>query len=286
MSNSTCPACGGSRFKGFRARGGLQMMRCIECSSCRLDRSNGGGPDGTSYDVTYFYPWNLTPGSPEWRLREATAAIRLRTLKSLGAEGGALLDIGAAGGYLVHRASREGFDARGIEISHHAVAVAGQVVPGKVCQGSLETVRVAKESLDVVTLFDVLEHLTEPRKALERVASWLKPRGWVAVTTPDVDSLSARLMAGAWPHYKEEHLFYPSRRGLRMLIESAGFETKLDVPATKCLSVGFTAPLLRRYPVPLLTPTMSLFYRFMPRSLRDASFRVSIGERLQVGRKR
>jgi SAM-dependent methyltransferase len=288
MTESTCPACHGDRFRDFPARGGLRLLRCLSCASCRLSQGGGNGNGrlpAFHYDAEYFESWNLAPGSPAWRARAATAAMRLDTLERLGVRSGALLDVGAAGGYLVERAIRGGFDARGVEISEHAVEIASRVVPGRVHQGTLETVALEAGSLDVVTLFDVLEHLPDPEGALARLTGWLKPGGRLAVTTPDVDSLTARLMAGAWPHYKEEHLFYPSRRGLRMLLRSAGLEIEHEERAMKYLSVAFVAPLFTRYPVPVITPGMELLNRLLPASLREASFRVSIGERLLVGRK-
>lgn len=262
------------------------MLRCLGCASCKLSCENGNGSHGFAYDAEYFESWNLAPGSPAWKLREATAAMRLETLQRLGVRGGALLDVGAAGGYLVERANRAGFEARGVEISEHAVQVASRVVPGKVHRGTLETLDLQPDSLDVVTLFDVLEHVPAPQDSLSRLARWLKPGGWLAVTTPDVDSLSARLMAGAWPHYKEEHLFYPSREGLRMLFAATGFEVAHEERAMKYLSVAFAAPLFKRYPVALITPAMDFLHRLLPAALREASFKISIGERLLVGRKR
>jgi SAM-dependent methyltransferase len=262
------------------------VLRCLACASCKLPSGNGNGSRGFAYDAGYFESWNLAPGSPAWKLRQATAAMRLETLGRLGVRGGALLDVGAAGGYLVEHASRAGFDARGVEISEHAVRIASRVVPGKVHRGTLETLDLPPASLDVVTLFDVLEHVPEPEDSLSRLSRWLKPGGWLAVTTPDVDSLSARLMAGFWPHYKEEHLFYPSRKGLRRLFAATGFEVAHEERAMKYLSVEFTTPLFTRYPVPLITPAMELLHRLLPARLRETSFRISIGERLLVGRKR
>lgn len=263
------------------------MRRCLGCASCRLSHGggNGNGTPAFTYDAEYFESWNLTPGSPAWRIRELTAAMRLATLERLGIRTGRFLDVGAAGGYLVECATRAGFDARGVEISEHAVAVASRVVPGKVHQGTLETLDLDPGSLDVVTLFDVLEHLPDPEAALARLAGWLAPGGFIAVTTPDVDSLSARLMAGAWPHYKEEHLFYPSRRGLKMLLDATGFDVTHEERARKYLSVAFAAPLFTRYPVPVITPGIELLHRLLPACLREASFKFSIGERLLVGRK-
>jgi SAM-dependent methyltransferase len=262
------------------------VLRCLGCASCKLSRDNGDGSNGFTYDAGYFESWNLAPGSPAWKLRQATAAMRLETLGRLGIRGGALLDVGAAGGYLVEHANRAGFDARGVEVSEHAVRIASLVVPGKVHHGALETLDLPPDSLDVVTLFDVLEHVPEPEDSLSRLAGWLRPGGWIAVTTPDVDSLSARLMAGLWPHYKEEHLFYPSREGLRMLFAATGFEVAHEERAMKYLSVEFAAPLFNRYPVALVTPAMDFLHRLLPAALREAAFKISIGERLLVGRKR
>lgn len=261
------------------------MLRCRTCSTCVLDRADNGGAE-FAYDAGYFESWKLAPGSPAWKLRSATANLRLDALEELGLTSGRLLDVGAAGGYLVQLASERGFEATGVEVSEHAVAIASQVVPGKVQRGTLDSIEIAPGSLDAVTLFDVLEHMPAPKEALQRLARWLKRGGVIAVTTPDVDSLSARLMAGSWPHYKEEHLFYPSRRGLHLLLESAGFEIAMDRKATKCLSLDFTAPLFERYPVPWLTPAVQLLHRAMPASLRGRAFEVSIGERLCAGRKR
>ena len=76
MTESTCPACRGSRFRGFRARGDTEIRRCLECGSGRLHGVNGNGPRGFTYESEYFESWNLKPGSPAWNLRAATAELR------------------------------------------------------------------------------------------------------------------------------------------------------------------------------------------------------------------
>jgi SAM-dependent methyltransferase len=285
MSQSKCPVCRADRFREVRARGGLRVRRCLECASGELTGANGNGGGRFAYDSEYFESWNLAPGSPSWKLRQSTAALRLETLERLGVRTGKLLDVGAAGGYLVEQANRAGFDALGVEISEHAVEIASRVVPGKVHQGTLDTLDLDPGSLDVITLFDVLEHLPEPGESLSRLGRWIKPGGCLALTIPDIDSLSAWLMAGAWPHYKEEHLFYPSREGMRMLLASTGFEVVHEERALKFLSVAFMAPLFERYPVAWVTPAVSLVHRLLPASLREKPFRISIGERLMVARK-
>ena len=79
------------------------------------------------------------------------------------------------------------------------------------------------ESFDVITCFDVLEHLYEPRRVMARVGEWLKPGGIFYVLVPNVDSAEARVFGSYW-HGLElpRHLFHYSPASLKFLAESAG----------------------------------------------------------------
>jgi hypothetical protein len=113
----------------------------------------------------------------------------------------------------------------------------------------------------------------------------LAPGGVLAATVPDLSSLTGRVMGGAWPHLKEEHRFYPTRKAFRALLASVGFEPVHEEAARKNLSLGFLTPLLEAYPVPLLTPVASFVTRILPSVVREARFSVTIGERLYVARR-
>lgn len=79
------------------------------------------------------------------------------------------------------------------------------------------------ESFDVITCFDVLEHLYEPRRVMARVAEWLKPGGIFYVLVPNVNSAEARIFGRYW-HGLElpRHLFHYSPESLTFLAQSAG----------------------------------------------------------------
>ena len=83
--------------------------------------------------------------------------------------------------------------------------------------------RFRRESFDVITCFDVLEHLYEPRQVMARVGEWLKPGGIFYVLVPNVDSAEARVFGSYW-HGLElpRHLFHYSPASLKFLAESAG----------------------------------------------------------------
>jgi SAM-dependent methyltransferase len=86
--------------------------------------------------------------------------------------------------------------------------------------------RFAARSLDLITMFHVIEHVSSPRAAVERLAGWLRPGGVLAVETPNVDSLDARLFSGGlWGGYhipRHWHLFRPET--MAQLLEGAGLE--------------------------------------------------------------
>ncbi len=80
-----------------------------------------------------------------------------------------------------------------------------------------------RESFDVITCFDVFEHLYEPRRVMARVAQWLKPGGIFYVLVPNVESAEARVFGSYW-HGLElpRHLFHYSPESLKFLAVSVG----------------------------------------------------------------
>ncbi len=266
------------------ARGGIRLLSCPGCQGLFLDESVHPYAPDALYDESYYTAWDMSPGSPAWKLRTETAAARLQLLRQHGGAG-RLLDVGCAGGYLVAEALAQGFDAHGLEISGHAVRVAAAVAPGRVRQGQFEGAGFPAASFDAVTAFDLVEHHPEPHRLLSLIHDVLRPGGLFAATVPDLSSVTGRLMGGAWPHLKEEHRFYPTRSGFRALLAAESFVVLHEEPARKRLSLSYLAPLFDAYPVPILTPAFSFLARIAPASLREARFTGAIGERLYVARR-
>jgi SAM-dependent methyltransferase len=110
-----------------------------------------------------------------------------------------------------------------------------------VVQGTLDTADLPEAHFDVVTMWDVIEHLTDPRSALGQVHHLLKPGGLVVVHTIDIESLFARLMGPRWPWLMEMHVYYFSRHTLRTMLEQSGFEVISDKPQGRYLRLGYLA---------------------------------------------
>jgi SAM-dependent methyltransferase len=139
--------------------------------------------------------------------------------------GAALLDVGAATGVFVERARRHGWAASGVEPSAWAAAHARDTMGQPVVTGSLEDLTVESGSLGGVTMWEVIEHLPDPREVLEHIRRLLRADGFLALSTPDAGSTVAKLLGRRWPGWKKvpEHLYHFDRPTLRRLLHETGF---------------------------------------------------------------
>lgn len=188
------------------------------CGSCGLAFTHPQ-PEGLSeqYDDSYF---EIYRKRREFRLRRSEARLsRIELLR----RPGRLLDIGCSLGYFVEAAARRGWDACGVEISPYAAAEAREIGLD-VRAGLLEDARFADGSFDCVTMWDVLEHVSDPVGHMLEVRRILSPGGLVVIGTPDLGHLLCRTRRERWRHLKPgEHIFYFRRSSIRVLFDRAGF---------------------------------------------------------------
>ena len=146
-----------------------------------------------------------------------------RAVRLLGPPGGRrLLDVGAYCGFFVDVAREAGFAAEGLELSRWAASHARSLGLA-VRNETIEERARSGARYDVVTMWDVLEHLADPRRDLGHAFGLLRPGGCLCVSTIDARSLLARLLGARWPWLMDMHLFYFDRRNLPALLEGLGF---------------------------------------------------------------
>ncbi|MBI5516982.1 MAG: class I SAM-dependent methyltransferase [Deltaproteobacteria bacterium] len=149
-------------------------------------------------------------------------AAWLDRIQSHGGRGGRLLDLGCAAGYFLEAALARGFDPYGVEPSGDARGKVSSALAGRVFP-DVSAVR-DKAPFDVITAWDVLEHLADPLAAVRALAPLLRPGGLFAAVVPVQTNLNARLWPASWDQYKPpEHLWFFSPRSLsRLLCEALG----------------------------------------------------------------
>jgi SAM-dependent methyltransferase len=196
---------------------------------------------------------------------------RLRYLPEPG-QAKRLLDVGAAAGYFVEQARAAGWDAEGLEPSRWASAYAREQLRVPVAEGTLESAAIAPASFDVVTFWEVIEHVPSPRDFLADVARVLKPGGSLFLSTPDSGSLVARVLGRRWLGWNKvpEHLFFFDRGSLIRLLDQAGF----DVFASRYVPLTVSWP----YALERLGPSLGLganAFAGLARALRNRSVTVN-----------
>jgi SAM-dependent methyltransferase len=168
-----------------------------------------------------------TTGYPDYQAMEPALRksfreklTRIKRLKSAGM----LLDVGCAFGFFLDEA-KDSFDAYGIELSPFAAAFAHAELDLNVFVGTFTTAGIEEATFDVITLWDTLEHLSSPRKALQEAARLLKTGGVLALQTGDVASLCAKFSGMRWHLYNlPEHLFFFSKDTCTRILQATGFK--------------------------------------------------------------
>jgi SAM-dependent methyltransferase len=178
--------------------------------------------------------------------RSINAHFSLHTIKRF-ATHGRLLDVGCSTGYFLN-AARIDFEIHGVEPSRWACEYARTRLRLEVTPGTLEEARLGAGSFDVVTMIDVIEHLSDPQATLRAVASLLRPAGLLYVLTPNVRSLSARLLRSRWWGLRPAHLYYFSPATLTAMLGHAGFEVVLLKSYGRIFTYRYWLSRLRNYP--------------------------------------
>jgi 2-polyprenyl-3-methyl-5-hydroxy-6-metoxy-1,4-benzoquinol methylase len=161
-----------------------------------------------------------------------------------------VLDVGCAAGYFLRVMRDEGHDVFGVELSaaiaRHARSELGneRIHVGTLGDLPAGSPHFAAGSFDLVTMWDVVEHVADPQALLRQAHQLLKPDGTLVIETQNVDSAFAILLGRRWHHYKhEEHLYHFNPETVTKLLQQTGFELVRSTASYggKYVSLGFIA---------------------------------------------
>jgi SAM-dependent methyltransferase len=136
---------------------------------------------------------------------------------------GRLLDLGCWAGFLLDEARRRGWQTLGVEPSAFASDFARRQLGLDVRTADLFSARLEPNSFDAVVLGDVIEHLPDPGRALDRIASLTTPEGLVHLALPDAGSRVARALGARWWSVIPTHVQYFTRSSMSTLLGRHGW---------------------------------------------------------------
>lgn len=150
-----------------------------------------------------------------------------------------ILDVGCSYGFLLEIAKEKGFDAYGVELSRDAVEYCKQKLGLNVFLGHIEDAGYDDCFFDVITAVDVIEHIPNPAQFILELKKKLKMSGILYLTTPDTDSVTAKIFKNRWWSYRRMHISYFSKRSLCYFLERNDFCIKIARPFLKTFNIFY-----------------------------------------------
>jgi SAM-dependent methyltransferase len=154
-----------------------------------------------------------------------------------------ILDIGANTGVFLSMLRRYTPNLMGIEPSEEAARFARESFALDVRAAVIADADLAADRFDMITGWDVIEHLTEPLSDLRRLHQAARSGGLLFLTTHDIGSILARLTGPAYPMYMYQHFYHFTPTTLRRAVEIAGFDFVAVHRFRKSWSLAYLAEL-------------------------------------------
>ncbi len=252
-----CPKCG---RKNGRVKFIVDSFIIVRCRSCGLVYLANPPEEEKLYDDYYgeTYPpgTEYTDESADPELRELYSineqriawVSRLRT-------GGKVIDIGCGRGHFLKTAAEHGYTVKGIDISSTAVEYATREFDVDAETRELDDLTDLQGKFDIVTMWHVLEHFSDPISVLRTANSILAPNGLCFIEVPNLRSMKFIVSKNKWKggnHPLYHRTFFTSTT-LRNVIAGAGFKDG------------------KRYPLSYNLGGRNLAYHWVKRSLNAFS---------------
>lgn len=243
MEKIVCNLCGSNNYKQFLIREDLNLFiegqfQLVQCTKCGLVYQN---PRPTPAEIFKYYSDNYN----QYNIAvedEKNILVKLGRCYGLQKrakviqqqkKNGKLLDIGCAtGDFIVSMQKNHGWQVSGVEPNQRAANYIRDRFEIKVYNSFQNEPSLDDHSFDVVTLWNVIEHLPNPSEALENINRLMTQDGLLVISTPNLNSLNAALFGKYWIGYElPRHLYIFSLETLSPLLAKTGFK----VIKTLCL---------------------------------------------------
>lgn len=208
-----CPGCSGD-VKLYCQNEMHQIYKCINCGLGFTQNLNEQTGD---YHRDEVYTQNTQQFKNIFNKR-------VRIIKKFTIKQGRILEIGSSTGLLLSIFQKQGWKVLGIEISQKAAEFAREKgIP--ILLTSFESVKLPKNSFDVIILNHTLEHLKDPEKVLKKVKALLSREGILFIDVPNFGGLSAQIFGKDWPYLlPQEHLWHFTLQSIKYFLTITNFK--------------------------------------------------------------
>lgn len=257
LENVRCNLCGSHDTEPVAEVDSFHIVRCRQCGLIYVNPRYREDVLEQLYTAEYYDHDGIKNGqaffgyddyiADEENIR-ITFVKRLKTIERF-VRKGKLLDIGCATGFFLDLARTRGWEVVGSEVSAFAAQYARDRFGLDVHIGPLKDLHFDAETFDVVTMWDVIEHVADPLGDLQEVWRILRKDGLLSLITPDCGSPIARLLGKRWEEMRRvrEHIYFFSKRTMTEMLHRTGFEVLKIENADKVFYLGPAMQRLKYY---------------------------------------
>lgn len=186
--------------------------------------------------------------------REITFKKCLKLIENHYPQKGRILDIGTAGASFLHVAQESGWEVHGVEPNKWLCDWGKKNYGISIKQGDIFSNKYPANYFDVITLWDVLEHVSDPSAVLKECNRILKKDGLLVINYPDINSSVARVMGKKWVFLLRVHIFYFTPKTIKAILQKTGFEAFKFKKHFQVLALGYILTRAEAYITFLATP--------------------------------
>lgn len=218
MEIISCDLCGSDDHAILFVKEGFQHVRCSHCGLVFVNPRLTRHLDGQVFSGTAEMTEDHLTESQRRRLRKQIDKLeKFRKLNTI-------LEIGPGKGWFLDEAGRAGRQTWAVEVNKSAIHQLRSKGVDHIIDLPAEDFSVEPDSMDVIRMWDVIEHLQSPRLAIENVHRALRPGGLLLLATTNFASLSMRVNGPEWVYLNgSDHIVLFEPATIRALLESAGF---------------------------------------------------------------
>ena len=266
MMNLECNICKSKQINDYFYVDKWNIVKCGDCGLVFVGNVPEDNELKSIYDDKFFLDGQKSPiegGDITENPTYYNSIKRIEALKKQGYDSGRMLDIGCATGIFL-KAATSTYDCYGLDVSDVAVNIAVNQIGVNAKCGTVFDLKEDEGTYDVITMWDVIEHVKDPTEYIKKTSNFLKKGGLLVVSTGNIDSLMFKIQKKKWhlmiPPF---HLFYFNTNNIKKLLEKNGLEVLKIFHDGQSTNVGYiTSKMYRMNPTNILIKYINKFVHF------------------------
>ena len=225
LENIECKVCKNkdkAEFDVAFKKGDLEIVKCNKCSFVFIPPYFRKQIKYTDYKGESVL--NQIRLGNDW-LKFQRHHLRFKPIKKYKSKG-KLFDLGVGWGHFLYTGKLRGYEVEGIEISKYPYIYAKEDLKLNVQHIDFFELKEKKSYYDIITLWDVLEHIDNCDKTIEKCSGMLKEGGIIVIQVPQIDSYFAKKHKEKWKMMGLDHVNYFSKKTITNLLEQNNMEVK------------------------------------------------------------